>query len=116
MGKIIRLTESDLTRIVEKVIYEQSIEREITQKIQAFLNKKMNTQLELDGKTGRNSKTADAIKMYQRSIGVWPADGVWGPDTYSKMPEKDKIMLKNTVVEQGGVWKNFLNWVNQTFQ
>jgi hypothetical protein len=36
--------------------------------------------------------------------------------TYSKMPEKDKIMLKNTVVEQGGVWENFLKWFNQTFQ
>jgi len=116
MTKIIKLTESDLTRIVKKVISEQSIEREITQKIQAFLNKKMNAGLELDGKTGRNSKTAGAISKYQSSIGVFPADGVWGPDTYSKMPEKDKIMLRDTVVEQGGVWKNFLKWFNQTFQ
>jgi hypothetical protein len=31
------------------------------------------------------------------------------------MPEKDKIMLKNTVVDQGGVWKNFLKWYNENF-
>lgn len=116
MARIIKLTESDLTRIVKKVITEQSIEREFVQKIQAFLNKKMNAGLELDGKTGSNSKTAGAISKYQTSIGVLPADGVWGPMTYSKMPEKDKMMLKNTVVEQGGVWKNFLKWFNQTFQ
>jgi hypothetical protein len=116
MARIVKLTESDLTRIVKKVITEQSIEREFVQKIQAFLNKKMNAGLELDGKTGSNSKTAGAISKYQTSIGVLPADGVWGPMTYSKMPEKDKIMLKNTVVEQGGVWENFLKWFNQTFQ
>ena len=115
MKKVIRLTEYDLTRIVKSVISEQLIEREITQKIQAFLNKKMNAGLELDGKTGRDSKTAGAISKYQSSIGVFPADGVWGPNTYSKMPEKDKIMLKNIVVEQGGVWDNFLKWFNKTF-
>lgn len=113
--KIIKLTESDLTRIVKSVISEQLIEREIIQKIQAFLNKKMNAGLELDGKTGRDSKTAGAISKYQSSIGVFPADGVWGPNTYSKMPEKDKLMLKNIVVEQGGVWDNFLKWFNKTF-
>lgn len=116
MGKkIIKLTESDLTKIVKSVISEQLLEREITQKIQAFLNKKMNAGLELDGKTGRNSKTEGAISKYQSSIGVFPADGVWGPNTYSKMPEKDKLMLKNIVVEQGGVWDNFLKWFNKTF-
>jgi hypothetical protein len=115
MKKIIKLTESDLTKIVKTVISEQLIEREITQQIQAFLNKKMNAGLELDGKTGRNSKTAAAIAKYQMSIGESPADGVWGSNTYYKMPEKDKIMLKNTVVDQGGVWKNFLKWYNKNF-
>lgn len=113
--KIIKLTESDLTKIVKSVISEQLIEREITQQIQAFLNKKMNAGLELDGKTGRNSKTAGAIARYQMSIGENPADGVWGSNTYNKMPEKDKIMLKNIVVNEGGVWNNFLKWVNKTF-
>jgi hypothetical protein len=115
MAKIIKLTESDLTRVVKRVINEQLLDREFTQKIQAFLNKKMNAGLELDGKTGRNSKTAGAISKYQSSIGVSPDDGVWGPNTYSKMPEKDKIMLKNIVVNQGGVWVNFLDWVKKQF-
>jgi hypothetical protein len=115
MAKIIKLTESDLTRVVKRVINEQLLEREFTQKIQAFLNKKMNAGLELDGKTGRNSKTAGAISKYQSSIGVFPDDGVWGPNTYSKMPEKDKIMLKNIVVNQGGVWDNFVKWIDKNF-
>jgi peptidoglycan hydrolase-like protein with peptidoglycan-binding domain len=115
MTKIIKLTESDLTKIVKTVISEQLIEREITQKIQAFLNKRMNAGLELDGKTGPNSKTEKAIAKYQMSIGETPADGVWGPNTYSKMPEKDKIMLKNIVVDQGGVWDNFVKWINKNF-
>lgn len=113
--KIIRLTESDLTKIVKQVISEQLINRENTQQIQAFLNKKMNAGLELDGKTGPNSKTESAIAKYQMSIGESPADGVWGSNTYNKMPEKDKIMLKNIVVDQGGAWKNFLKWLNKTF-
>jgi hypothetical protein len=113
--KIIKLTESDLTKIVKSVISEQLLEREITQQIQAFLNKKMNAGLDLDGKTGPNSKTAMAIANYQRSIGVSPADGVWGFKTSSSMPEKDKIMLKNIVVDQGGVWDNFVKWFDKTF-
>jgi hypothetical protein len=113
--KIIKITESDLTKIVKTVISEQLMEREITQKIQAFLNKRMNAGLELDGKTGPNSKTAKAIADYQRLIGVNPADGVWGFVTSSSMPAKDKIMLKNIVIDQGGVWDNFVKWFEKTF-
>jgi hypothetical protein len=113
--KTIRLTETDLTKIVKQVISEQLINRENTQQIQAFLNKKMNAGLELDGKTGPNSKTEAAIAKYQMLIGERPADGVWGSNTYDKMPEKDKIMLKNIVVDNGGVWDNFIKWVKEIF-
>ena len=120
MKKIIKLTESDLTRVVKRVINEQMYHREHVYRIQAFLNKRINAGLELDGRTGRNSKTADAIAKYQEMIGVYPTDGTWGDKTYSKMPEKDKIMLKNIVANEYGVhedlWGNFLDWVKKQFQ
>lgn len=115
MAKVIKLTESDLTKVVKRVITEQMYHREHVFRIQAFLNKRINAGLELDGRTGPNSKTADAIAKYQQMIGVYPTDGVWGPKTYDKMPEKDKVMLKNIVVDVPGVWENFLDWINKTF-
>jgi hypothetical protein len=115
MKKIIKLTESDLTRVVKRVINEQMYHRDHVYRIQAFLNKRINAGLELDGRTGRNSKTADAIAKYQGMIGVYPTDGTWGLNTYNKMPEKDKIMLKNIVVDNGGVWDNFIKWVKEIF-
>ena len=64
MGKkVIRLTESDLQKIVRRVISEQSEERKHTIAIQKFLNDKevMNAKLVPDGKTGAGSQTEEAI-------------------------------------------------------
>jgi hypothetical protein len=119
MAKIIKLTESDLTRVVKRVINEQMYHREHVYRIQAFLNKRMNAGLVVDGRTGRNSKTEEAIAKYQDMIGVYPTDGTWGEKTYAKMPEKDKIMLKNINANEYGVhedlWGNFLDWVKKQF-
>ena len=41
-NKVIRLTENDLTKIVERVISEQNIEREFVRAIQRFLISKKN--------------------------------------------------------------------------
>jgi hypothetical protein len=53
-------------------------------------------------------------------IGVYPTDGQFGDKTYAKMPEKDKIMLKNINANEYGVhedyWGNFLDWVKKQFQ
>jgi peptidoglycan hydrolase-like protein with peptidoglycan-binding domain len=108
--KVIRLTESDLTKIVKRVIKEQSEERKIIRAIQRFLNTK-GFNLVVDGKTGSNSETEKAIKNYQTKIGVSPADGVFGPITWSKMPEKDKTLLKKMMAEEGGLIDRFLNWI-----
>lgn len=62
-----------------------------TKYIQEFLNKRLGAKLETDGLAGE--KTEEAISKYQSMIGVSPADGIWGPETMSKMPEKDKAML-----------------------
>lgn len=74
---------------------EDSEETKGTIQVQKFLNAKKITgkdgkPLVVDGKTGTNSNTAEAISKYQISIGVSPADGVWGYDTMQKMPTKDR--------------------------
>jgi murein L,D-transpeptidase YcbB/YkuD len=86
--------------------------REHVYRIQAFLNKRINAGLELDGRTGRNSKTADSIAKYQEMIGVYPTDGVWGPNTMEKMPLPDKKRLKDLVAEEGGFFDKFLHFFN----
>jgi hypothetical protein len=108
--KIIRLTENDLKNIVTRVINEQSEEREFIKGVQQFLNTK-GAKLVVDGKTGPNSKTEQAIMNYQSKIGVYPVDGVWGPDTWDKMPEKDKTLLKELIAKEGGLIDRFLNWI-----
>lgn len=110
MVKIIKLTESDLRRIVKKVINEQTEERNFIKGIQQFLNTK-GAKLVVDGKTGSNSKTEQAIMDYQSKIGVYPTDGVWGPDTWDKMPEKDKVLLKKLIAQEGGLFDRFLNFI-----
>lgn len=108
--KVIRLTESDLTKIVQRVINEQSEERNFIRGIQQFLNTK-GAKLMVDGKTGPNSNTEKAIMKYQSKIGVWPTDGVWGRGTWDKMPEKDRVLLKKLIAQEGGLIDKFLNWV-----
>jgi len=99
MGKVIRLTEADLTKIVKRVMKEQSEERKHTMAVQKFLNDKrvLNTKLVEDGKTGRGSETEKAIMKLQDMLGVIPTDGTWGEDTEdaleAKKPEWYKIWM-----------------------
>jgi len=107
--KIIKLTESDLTRIVKRVIKEQSEEYNYNKAIQCFLNKKgikddTGKPLVIDGSIGNypKSKSAQAIAKYQSKIGV-EADGVWGYDTNQKMPSADKAIFKQCVSDHGDI-------------
>ena len=112
MGKkIIRLTEDDLAKVIKKVITEQSEERNFTKAVQKFLNKTMRAGLVEDGKTGPNSATEAAISKYQSKIGVYPSDGTWGENTWKKMPEQDRKLLKDLVAQEGGPVDRFLNWL-----
>ena len=99
--KIIKLTESDLNRIVGKVIKEQTEERKYTTAVQKFLNDKrvMNAKLVPDGKTGPNSETEKSIMKLQGMLGVYPTDGVWGPDTESALESKKPEWYK--------IWKSY---------
>jgi hypothetical protein len=109
--KVVRLTEQDLVRIVKRVISEQTEETKFTMAVQNFLNKKLGTKLVVDGKTGPNSETAKAIAKYQSMINLYPADGVWGFNTWQKMPQQDKKLLNDMIAEQGGIIDRFINWL-----
>lgn len=90
MKRIIKLTESDLKRIVKKVVKEQLDERESIMAIQQFLNDRYKKdpkfkQLTVDGKTGPNSQTENAIKKYQAEKRVLDVDGQIGPNTIELM-------------------------------
>lgn len=115
MKKIVRLTESDLEKIVTRVINEQTEERKFIRAIQRFLNEKKITgdnkqPLTVDGKTDNSltSQTAQAISKYQSAIGVSPADGVWGELTWNKMPKSDEKKLRDLVADEGGMVDRFL--------
>ena len=109
MGKkIIKLTESDLTRIVKRVIAEQE-DGNYKKGIQCFLNKRgikddSGQSLKIDGSIGNlpNSKSAQAIAKYQTRIGV-ESDGVWGYNTSTKMPPADKKLYDDCFSENSGI-------------
>jgi hypothetical protein len=86
--------------------------RQIIRGVQRFLNEKMpSLKLVVDGKTGSGSKTEAAISKYQSMIGVSPSDGVWGRDTWEKMPPKDQKRLKWFIADEGGLMDKFFNWI-----
>ena len=101
MSKVIRLTEADLTKIVKRVIKEQSEERKFTLAVQKFLNDKrvMGAKLKEDGLTGPNSQTELAIMKLQGMLGVYPQDGVWGYDTETALEKKRPDLYK--------IWKSY---------
>jgi peptidoglycan hydrolase-like protein with peptidoglycan-binding domain len=96
MGKVIRLTEADLTKIVKMVIKEQGEDRKLTMAVQKFLNDKnvMNAGLEVDGLTGPNSQTEKAIMKLQGMLGVYPTDGKWGEETEKALEKKKPTWYK----------------------
>lgn len=96
MGKVIRLTEADLTKIVKMVIKEQGEDRKLTMAVQKFLNDKnvMNAGLEVDGLTGPNSQTEKAIMKLQGMLGVYPTDGKWGGVTEKALEKKKPTWYK----------------------
>ena len=90
MKKVIRLTESDLKNLIQRVIKEQDEEMYNTVvAIQKFLNNRYKNdktfkQLTVDGKTGPNSQTEMAIKKYQKEKRL-DDDGLIGHDTMESM-------------------------------
>jgi peptidoglycan hydrolase-like protein with peptidoglycan-binding domain len=99
------------------------VEREFVRAIQRFLISKKITgdnrqPLVVDGKTDNNltSQTAQAISKYQAAIGCRRTEGVWGEETWSKMPPQDKQQLEDFVAEEGGLIDQFINWIGKKFR
>jgi hypothetical protein len=98
------LTESQIKKIIDTKINEQSEEAKFTVRVQKFLNHIFSKEkgfkpLVVDGKTGPNSQTEAAIEKLQTILQMYPVDGVWGPDTEealkTKKPELYKIWKDN---------------------
>lgn len=85
------LTESQIKKVIDNLINEQDLEykRNYIMAIQKFLNWKFKINLVVDGKTGIGSETERAIMRYQSLIGA-QNDGIWGEQTISRMPLRDK--------------------------
>ena len=107
MGKVIRLTEADLTKIVKRVIKEESEERKLTRAVQKFLNDVMNAGLEVDGLTGPNSQTEKAIMKLQSMLGVYPTDGKWGKNTEDVLEKKKPTWYKKWDDDYRPGWFSF---------
>ena len=89
MKKVIRLTESDLVKLINRVINEQDEEATNMVAVQKFLNNRYKSDksfrpLTTDGKTGPNSQTEKAIMRYQREKRL-ESDGQIGHDTMEQM-------------------------------
>ena len=86
--------------------------------IQCFLIRKgitddKNQKIVKDGKIGRlpKSKSAQAIAKYQVKIGLYPDDGIWGPDTMRKMPKADMALFKQCASDEGDLFDKFMHWI-----
>ena len=68
--------------------------------------------LVVDGSIGNypNSKTAQAIFKYQDMIKV-DQDGVWGYDTMSKMPQKDRNLFNECKSDEGDLFDKAMHWL-----
>jgi peptidoglycan hydrolase-like protein with peptidoglycan-binding domain len=105
MAKRFLISEEERNDIRSKygLVTEQNESPELKRAIQCFLNKKgyrdnNNQPLKVDGLLA--GKTAEALSKYQSKLGV-DADGVWGPMTQNKMPDKDIQIFKQCVSDEG---------------
>jgi len=110
MGKkVIRLTESDLTKIVRRVIEEQrQMSGEEVFELQTALNdyfkmKKINMRIPTDGKWGPT--TVKALKEFQKREGIDP-DGIAGPNTYKAL---HKLGLNQDIIDKA------ISWIGKLF-
>jgi len=114
-------TESQLKNIVDSVIEEsiqlteQEEEKKRTVAIQKFLNSVYpKLTLVTDGIIG--PKTKKAIANYQTKIGVYPVDGIWGPETEKKMPEKHKVLFKAFIKESDDIFDKIVKFFTSNKQ
>lgn len=94
-------TESQLKNVIKNQISEQTEELNFKKGVQCFLNKLYKTNITVDGLHGL--KTENLVKKLQTSRGVYPVDGVWGPDTYKKLKPNEIEMFEDCISEHGDI-------------
>jgi hypothetical protein len=92
-------------------ISEQAADMNRKKAIQCFLAKKNLYKGEIDGLIGDKTKTA--TEQYQTNAGVYPADGVWGPETESKMNPQDKKIFKECQDKHGDLMDKIVGGVSK---
>jgi hypothetical protein len=100
MKKII-ITEEQFKNVLDNLITEQE---EITRNkvIQCFLSKLYKKPIKIDGFIGNETK--QYIQQFQSSKGIYPADGIWGSETSSKMTQQEKALWKLCVKQFGDLF------------
>lgn len=115
MKRIVKLTESDLVRIVKRVISEQTQKEtpEVMKAKQFYLQKHGYTKgipgFKVDGVYGESTKKA--IQNFQDKLGVYPQDGIWGEETFKKMNPAQIGLYKKYVADFGGVIDQLLHFI-----
>ena len=113
-------TESQIKTIIDsqihesQILQEDDINRELTMRVQKFLNqifKGQITPLAVDGKTGQNSATSAAIIKLQTLLGIdyMSRDGVWGTNTEEAMKSKRPDLYKIWSDMQPGFFSSLFN-------
>jgi hypothetical protein len=104
--KKILVTEKQAKRLVENVINEQE-ESNFNKAIQCFLNKLYKANLKIDGYMGDKSK--DLLMRFQSERGIYPADGMWGQETQSKLSKSENELLKQCKSQFGDIFDKLSN-------
>jgi hypothetical protein len=94
---------------------EQDEESNQTKAVQKFLNQKFKLGLSVDGQTGKGTKTSQGIAKYQTMLGVYPVDGIWGDNTYQKMPPADKQLFDKISSENDDIFDTMTNQLQNLF-
>jgi len=95
------LTETQLKRTLDTIIEEQSTQANANKAIQCFLNTVLRANLSIDGIIGQ--LTTNAIENFQVRKGIYPADGVWGEITASKLNPKEAQIMRNCKAQYGDI-------------
>lgn len=77
--------------------------------IQCFLNKKYKSNLQIDGYIGDNTKKI--IQRFQSEKSIYPADGVWGRETMSKLDKNELNIFNQCISQYGDLIDRFENFI-----
>lgn len=104
--KKILVTETQAKRLIENVINEQE-ESNLNKAIQCFLGKLYKVNLKIDGFIGDQTKTL--IQKFQSQRGIYPADGMWGQETESKLNKSEMDLFKQCKSQFGDIFDKIFN-------